>query len=220
MLYSKIKSWISKIRVKKSVHYKNIKKGESLWIDGKEYVKVKLQFVDTLSPKSKNTDQLQFDTKQQNQMLEDLKSKLTVAENKNAAMQILNTNLHNEINRDKKRDQKHEKLLKRNKELIRKIDKQKSTLYRLTKSNRNLRNDLRKKTEAYENLKGKILSLPFFNKIEKDEDMRKRLNDKVNSLLLEINLLQDKIVQHEHLSKNLQEKINQAKPEDLENKLY
>jgi chromosome segregation ATPase len=94
--YKKIRAFLTNGRNSESVHYKNIKDGRTLTIDGKTFVRVKLKFVDTLDYNtSKTIDNLETETKLLNKKIEELTENLSSAEKQISLLRTLNTNLVN-----------------------------------------------------------------------------------------------------------------------------
>lgn len=208
-LSKKIKLWLSRRAVNRSIHYENIKNGESLIVDGKKYVKVKLKFVDSLQYKAaKRVDTLESEAKILYRMVKDLKEKLSAAEIKIDCMQVLNINLAkgNRAKRDEN-SLNHQKLIQQVKQLKIKNKEQKLQLQKMEKLNRELNDDIREQTEEFEGLKNKILQLPIQYETGDTSELIQRLNDTINGLTIDMNSLQDIIVLHENLNRKMLEDL-------------
>ncbi|MCY1633554.1 hypothetical protein [Marinifilum sp. D737] len=208
-LSKKIKLWLSRRAVNKSIHYENIKNGESLIVDGKKYVKVKLKFVDSLQYKAaKRMDTLESEAKILYRMVKDLKEKLSAAEIKIDCMQVLNINLAkgNRAKRDEN-SLNHQKLIHQIKQLKIKNKEQKLQLQEMEKLNRELNDDIREQTEEFERLKNKILQLPIQYETGDTRELRQRINETINGLTIDMNSLQDIIVLHENLNRKMLEDL-------------
>jgi len=146
---------------KESVHYKNLKNGEKIDIKGKEYVKVKLKFVDSCDHDSaKIIDNLETENKFLNEQNQKLVAKLELCNSdllllkqlnynltdsyKREATNIRNANITNKtyknrITRLETRGENHKKhihdLIYENENLKIKLDKQEHRIKELTKHN-------------------------------------------------------------------------------------
>ncbi len=216
MFIKKIKSLFSNGKSKESTHYENIKNGETLTFNGKKYIKVKLQFVDTLGYNtSKTIDNLETETKLLNEKIEKLTEKISSDEKEISLLRTLNTNLlteekkestrlKNEIKKIKSPD---EQLIKAVKNLETKLENQAKHIAGLDKINQKLKRKIKEKTYEFEKLEHKVHNLLPHNPTENSRKMRKRLNDKINELTTEINSLNDKLKQQEKLNENLLNKF-------------
>jgi len=94
-----------KIQSQFSRHFHNISKGERIVIDGKEFVKVKLKFVDTMDFNlAKHVDNLETENILLNKELQELKEQAEKCNVKIEQLQFCTTNMFQENSRLKEKN--------------------------------------------------------------------------------------------------------------------
>ncbi|RKE02055.1 hypothetical protein [Marinifilum flexuosum] len=202
-IYEKIRPFLFLKRDKKSVHYKNLKDGDKIEIDGKEYVKVRLQLVDSLDMDSaKSIDNLETENSLLTEQNKELIANFEELNIKASLLEQLNHNLinhsqpnfsriktlENKVSEQKKRIDKLQLLSKRHKENILrlsikhtdlkvKLDKEKRKVKELKEYN--LQNEANQKLiSKLESLNNKVILLEQLNKnlVSTDNKEACRLN--------------------------------------------
>lgn len=190
--------------VKVSSHYENIKDGDTLSINGKKYIKVELQFVDSLDHNtSEIIKKLEAELKLLNGKNKRLTEKLLFAENEVSLLRVMNNNLISGVSTEsarlktelKKQKQFEEHLSETIDSLNDKIQNQAKHITGLGEMNEKLKKTIKEKLYYNEKLEHKIHNMPFHQQTENSRKIRKRLNDKIDMLNAEIASLNDQLHQ-------------------------
>ncbi len=201
---------------KDSIHFKNLKNGKKLTINGKEYVKVKLRFVDTLNHDSeKIIDNLETENEFLNDKVEKLTEKLMTIENQLSLTKLLNENL---LNGDKTESARMRTEVFKIRELQNefentvsnleaKLKNQTEHIKHLENTNQRLKKILSGKQYDIEKLEYKIHNLTTNPNTDNGRKSKKYLENKINTLTKEVSSLNVKIVQQEKLNKSLLGKL-------------
>lgn len=197
-----------------SIHFNNIKNGNKLTIDGKEYVKVKLQFVETLDyDSSKTIENLETETKFLNEKIKILTGNLSSAEKKISSLQIFNTNLINgERTETARLKSEIEKLMTLNdnyfrtiKELESKVESQSQHIVLLDNYKQKLKLKYKERFQDLAKLKliihNQRVSLKTMNLSHVGN--KKKLKDRIVELKTEINSLKNKLLEKESINEKL-----------------
>lgn len=190
-IYEKIRPFLFLKRDKKSVHYKNLKDGDKIEIDGKEYIKVRLQLVDSLDMNSAKTiDSLETENNflaEQNidlsDNLEELKIKVSLLEqlnhnlvhcNNKEATNVINTNVT--------------------------ITKLESKIKKLSNLNKSYKNEFKQLANQNNQLKEKLYKQDYdANHLIPNDHIQKKNKE----LTKAVELLNKKVTLLEQLNKNL-----------------
>jgi predicted RNase H-like nuclease (RuvC/YqgF family) len=185
-------------------HAMDIEKGEKIEINGKEFVKVKLKFVDTMDFNlAKHVDNLESENVLLNKELQELKAQLEKRKLKVEQLQICAKNMFHENARLKQRNNKDKTIV----DLTRQINKQHETIEML---NKNISGQGRKIKELEAEQKS------YLTKEKGLENEIKLLKGKVTSLTVEYEKVLNKLKIQTEKTKKLK-KADRASGNELKN---
>jgi chromosome segregation ATPase len=208
-------------------HLHNIEKGEKIEIDGKEYVKVKLKFVDTMDFNlAKHVDNLESENIVLNKELQELKEQSEKCNFKIEQLQFCTKNVIQENNRlkeqiQKEQDQKDKTIS----ELTKQLNDQSKTIElhnKMTNAQDNRNNELEAKNKSYQKkettLKDKISLLEkkiskLINENDKNHEKLKTLNKKTDKMEKSDKTTENELRNNQILNKTLTDKLFNQKIE-------
>jgi hypothetical protein len=178
-------------RDKKSIHYKNLKDGDKIEIDGKEYVKVRLQLVDSLDMDSaKSMDNLETENNFLAEQNIDLSDNLEELKIKISLLEQLNHNLVHCNNKEATN-------IKNTNVTITKLE---SKIKKLSNLNKSYKNEFKQLVYQNNQLKENLYKQEYEANHLIDND---QFQKKIQELTETVELLNKKVSLLEQLNKNL-----------------
>jgi chromosome segregation ATPase len=207
----------NEIQTRFNRHYDNIEKGEKIIIDGKEFVKVKLKFVDTMDFNlAKHVDNIESENDLLKKELNDLKGLSEKDNLKIEQLQICVKNMFHENTRLKEQNQKDEIVSKLN----RKINEQNETI-EMHERNISGQGKKIKELEA-ENKKFNIMEKTLMNEIKLYNGQIAKLTDENEKIYNKLKTLTKETEKLEKSDKTAENELrnNQILIETLTEKLF